>query len=625
MKIGSVYDQTTTTEFVAMLRPEYDGEKLLFSYVELALDGGTPQAGKERIVARIISVYKENPLLSRDQAGVSASMNLEDLGINFSRRFTYGWARCSVLGTLTDRGLDINRRGIAPNAEVHTPSEETLRKLFFHPSPSYVPLGSVDTFGGDREIEVPVTLNADQLATKHFCIFGMTGSGKTTTAAKLIEEFMARGHRMILFDSHDDYENLELFTQLFKEYTRNGKRIDIQCPVGNRACNAVQYLLHCPDAIFRENRPKNEQACERLLRTASVMYKNEPARKIVKEGCKHIITADFVRQLVATETGSSLLKKNAVQSLRVFPELKYYGDKFADFSIVLLQAFQGESFSSAQRRVLRRIIKQEGTGEAFIARLHDKISKSRLNPVIRDALLPKLEGIKAVYQDAKDSNANPLDFELFFKQVADRSLCLPESVFRLSLSDLSSNLRKALVYGIVTYFFRSFKFGEYSVRPKGKEKPAHSILFILEEARSLIPRSFGIDDNDVAGTQAKRAMRELAYEGRKFSLGFGIISQKPSTVDPEVVSQANTFILHQLKSPEDQEYVRTITESMSREELDMIKNLGTGRAIVAGVAVQSPVLLNVYPRYSEEGIQEPTPLKDALSPLEAVRKQLGIE
>jgi DNA helicase HerA-like ATPase len=117
-------------------------------------------------------------------------------------------------------------------------------------------------------------------------------------------------------------------------------------------------------------------------------------------------------------------------------------------------------------------------------------------------------------------------------------------------------------------------------------------------------------------------MRELAYEGRKFSIGYGLISQKPSTVDPEVVSQANTFILHQLKSPEDQEYVRAVTESMSRDELEMVKSLGTGRAIVAGVAVQSPVLLHIYPRYSEEGIQEPTPIQDALTSVAQIRQQL---
>ena len=134
-----------------------------------------------------------------------------------------------------------------------------------------------------------------------------------------------------------------------------------------------------------------------------------------------------------------------------------------------------------------------------------------------------------------------------------------------------------MVYGVVTYFFRSFKFGGYRAQLRNDQPAnAYPVLFVLEEARALIPKSSGIEEEDVSGRSARQAMRELAYEGRKFSLGFGLISQKPSTVDPEVVSQSNTFILHQLKSPDDQEYVRSVTESMSRDELEMIKSLGTG-------------------------------------------------
>jgi hypothetical protein len=202
-----------------MLDPRFDNERLLFSYVEIAPNGAAPSENGERIIARITNLHKENPLLSRDQAGISASIDIGGLGFDFSRRFTYGWAQCSVVGTLTPTGLDMNRRVVQPNAEVHTPSANSLRQLFFASSPAYVPLGTIETFQGQDVEEVPVTLNADQLVTKHFCIFGMTGSGKTNTSAKLLEELMARGQRMVVFDSHDDYRNLENFANLFR--TRN--------------------------------------------------------------------------------------------------------------------------------------------------------------------------------------------------------------------------------------------------------------------------------------------------------------------------------------------------------------------------------------------------------------------
>ena len=251
------------------------------------------------------------------------------------------------------------------------------------------------------------------------------------------------------------------------------------------------------------------------------------------------------------------------------------------------------------------------------------------NPQVRDdtkeALRSMIGRLRAIYSDALRSGAQAIDLDSFFHNVAVRNGAQPQTVYRLSLSELTGNLRKATVYGVITYFFRQFKFRNFRARTQGTNAAnAYPTLFVLEEARSLIPRSSGADDTDVAGKHARDAMRELAYEGRKFSLGFGLISQKPSTIDTEVVSQSNTFILHQLKSPDDQEYVRAVTESMSKDELDMVKSLGTGRAIVAGVAVQSPVLLRVYFRYSEEGIEEPTPIRDELTSVDGIRNSLNI-
>jgi hypothetical protein len=625
MRIGSVFDQTSTTEFVAMLDPRCDNERLLFSYVELSPSGGQPSPDGERIIARITNLHKENPLLSRDQAGISASVDIGGLGFEFSRRFTYGWAQCTVIGTLASRGLDMNRRVVAPNAEVHTPSLETLRQLFFSPAPSYVPLGTIETFGGQDVDEVPVTLNADQLVTKHFCIFGMTGSGKTNTAAKLLEELMARGHRMVIFDSHNDYQRMELFNNLFFDTDTNGQQVQLECRVGNRSCDAVQSAITQFAPAPSDDRPLNQCVCERLIRTASVVYRNEPARRILSQQCRRI-TTELVDALSPEQLWHGMIQNPQIASFRSFPELRFYGNNFEDFSIILLEAFQGEAFSPAQWRCLRANINQTGMGIPFLRNLWRAVGNDQnARQETRDVLQQMINGLQAIYTDAINSGAQPLNIEEFFRRVADRANGDPQTVYRLSLTDLSSNLRKAMVYGVVTYFFRSFKFRGYRARPRGDQLAnAYPILFVLEEARALIPKSSGVADIDVSGALARRSMRELAYEGRKFSLGYGLISQKPSTVDQEVVSQSNTFILHQLKSPDDQQYVRTVTESMSQEELEMIKNLGTGRAIVAGVAVQSPVLLRVYFRHSEEGIQEPSPIRDELRMVDQIRQQLNI-
>jgi uncharacterized protein len=627
MKIGSIFDQTSTTEFVSMLSQQFDSERLLFSYVELSPDGGEPKPDAERIVARITSLHKENPLLSRDQAGVSAAIDLGGLGFEFSRRFTYGWAQCSVIGTLSSGRLDMNRRVPPPNAEVHTPSVETLQQLFFNPAPWCVPLGAIETFGEQDISEVPVTLNADQLSTKHFCIFGMTGSGKTNTAAKLIEEFMARGHRMIIFDSHDDYLNLEDYANLFRDTDLNGNAIEIGAPIEHGESVREVFNLSAPTATI--GKPIAECVYERLIRSASVIYANTPARSFLRQSAVNI-NASFVRTLLNEPQWNGLLTQSQVTHYRSFPELKFYGPGFEDFSILLIQAFRNEDFTPAQWRWLRQVINQNGSGLAYLQALRTAIQTARATApqaqqITLDVLRQSIFNVRAIYSDAVNAGSVPLDLEVFFGSVAARATALPGCVFRLSMSDLPSSLRKAMVYAVVTYFFRSYKFRGYRATPRaGQQANAFPVLFVLEEARALIPKSSGPDDADVSGMLARRSMRELAYEGRKFSLGFGLISQKPSTIDQEVVSQSNTFILHQLKSPDDQAYVRSVTESMGEEELGMIKSLGTGRAIIAGVSVNSPVLLRVFLRYSAEGIEEPRPIRDELGGVKLLRQQLGI-
>jgi len=625
MKIGTVFGETSTTEFVVMLDQQRDGEQLLFSYVEVAPDGGQPQPDRERIIARITNVYKENPLLSRDQAGFSATIGLDQLGFDFSRRFTYGWAKCSVIASLNGGRLDMNRRGITPNAEVHTPSADTLRQVFFDSKPSFIPVGSIETFG--EVSEVPVTMDADQMVTKHFCIFGMTGSGKTNSAAKVIEELMARGHRMVIFDSHDDYVNLEQFLNLPKDRDNN----DLYFPTSYEAVVSKAIANLNPERSPNDTRSLEEQVRERLIRVASVIYRNEPMRRFltsdINKPPKEQITSTLVEQLAnpVAPIWQQLVVKPQVCHYRVFPELRYYAAIRPDFTINLIKAFQGEEFTSAQWRWLRANVNQPDSGIQYLDNILNLLRPTGDPRDTQTVLDQKFRGLRASYQETVDSGATPLDLQVFFKEVASKKEGLPHSVYRLSMTDLSGNLRKALVYGVVTYFFRSFKFGGNRVKPRDtRPGNAYPALFVLEEARSLIPKSSGIEDDDISGALARRAMRELAYEGRKFSIGVGIISQKPSTVDPEVVSQCNTFILHQLKSPDDQSYVRSVTESMSQEELDMIKELGTGRAIVAGVAVKSPVLLRIDRRCSADGIQEPTPIRDELDSIDQIRKNLGI-
>jgi len=71
----------------------------------------------------------------------------------------------------------------------------------------------------------------------------------------------------------------------------------------------------------------------------------------------------------------------------------------------------------------------------------------------------------------------------------------------------------------------------------------HPVFSLFEEGHRFAPdgkaRSLGI-------------LRRILSEGRKFGFGVGIIGQRPSKIDPDVLSQCGTQIIMQIQNPNDQ-------------------------------------------------------------------------
>ncbi|MFC7167846.1 ATP-binding protein [Halospeciosus flavus] len=96
-------------------------------------------------------------------------------------------------------------------------------------------------------------------------------------------------------------------------------------------------------------------------------------------------------------------------------------------------------------------------------------------------------------------------------------------------------------------------------------------------------------------------MRTITSEGRKFGFGIGIISQRPSKIDPDVLSQCGTQVTMQIKNPEDQKAIRTSVEAAGEEVLRELPGLTPGQAVVSGDAMNTPVLIQVRERHTEHG------------------------
>ncbi|WP_298912714.1 ATP-binding protein [uncultured Algimonas sp.] len=115
------------------------------------------------------------------------------------------------------------------------------------------------------------------------------------------------------------------------------------------------------------------------------------------------------------------------------------------------------------------------------------------------------------------------------------------------------------------------------------------ILLVCEEAHRYIPR-----DPSQGFHATRRIISRIAKEGRKYGVSLGIISQRPSELEPSTLSQCSTVFSMRLSNEVDQNFVKAAVPEGAADLLDFLPSLGTAEAMVFGEAVNMPmrVLLN---------------------------------
>lgn len=153
----------------------------------------------------------------------------------------------------------------------------------------------------------------------------------------------------------------------------------------------------------------------------------------------------------------------------------------------------------------------------------------------------------------------------------------------LNLKGYSLEIQQLIVQIILSDLFM--------LRKQNKIPP---FFTIIEEAHNFCPeRSFG-------EAKSSRIIRTIASEGRKFGLGFGIISQRPARVDKNVLSQCSTQIILKTTNPNDLKAILNSVEGIDSESEKEIKNLTIGSAIVSGF-LDLPLFVKVRTRQSKHG------------------------
>ncbi|MEM2129193.1 MAG: ATP-binding protein [Candidatus Bathyarchaeia archaeon] len=396
--------------------------------------------------------------------------------------------------------------------------------------------------------EVPVFLDLTELVSKHFAILAMTGAGKSYAGGVMIEEvFSISDLPIVIFDPHGEYYSLARSIGFEKNFDTMRK-------------------LGMPEELVIRARVGVEKVQKNV-----VFYSTDPVK------------SEIILQKVKKKYPDIIVKVNPLKI--------QLADLDPSQLNLLLSSFY--SITEAQMRII----------DAIWSDIHAKAERGEF---IQFSTIEN--EIERVGPDFVRGTA-PIDL-----LIAKLSLLNTRSFFAKTIGDKRISSKDLIRKGQVTVI-------DLSLTPLLEQQAVAAIvgkkilagriadeippvLLLFEEAHRFAPG--GAETSVSLST-----MKQIAQEGRKFFVGLGLISQRPSRVDADVLSQCNNQIIMRMTNPNDQNYVRRISEWVTDEDLEEIRALAPGEAYVFGPATIMSLPIIVRPRGTFHGGITPD-LKDEL-------------
>jgi hypothetical protein len=191
--------------------------------------------------------------------------------------------------------------------------------------------------------------------------------------------------------------------------------------------------------------------------------------------------------------------------------------------------------------------------------------------------------------------------------IAVTDLIQPGVVSILDLSFLQTQVLKDVVVSLVSEAIfeervKARKTYEQERIGLKKEEPGVSLVWLaVDEAQVFIPR-----DQDTLSKEVLIA--EWMRQGRQPGLSLILATQRPSALEPEVLSHSDVIVCHRLTAQEDIDMLGLIRPTYMRGDIaESIKKMGNekGVALLVDDTSESVHVIKVRPRMSRHGGGEP--------------------
>lgn len=454
-----------------------------------------------------------------------------------------------------------------------------------------------------------INVNINSFFNKHFSIIGMSGSGKSSTVASILQKLYTKtvkapiNSSMFFFDAYGEYTNA--FSKLheqnnaitYKTYTTN--LIDPDTDV----LKIPIWLLDVDDLalLLDVTTPSQLPIIEKALKLVSILTGNSDA--VIKR--KNDIIARALQDILVSGKDSTKIRDQVVGILTKYntPTLNLESQIVQPgYTRTLKQCLYIDKTGKMQEMELvvefvgGYILNEEV--EVPESELNKYYSLSDLELAMDFALID--EGV--LKSDKVFDSANVLSVRLHTLATGDNGnyftypefIDRDEYIERLILDNKTNKKAQIINFNInyvddriakaMTKILSRMLFLKSSMtKPRG----SRAFHIVIEEAHRYVQHD---SDLEILGYNI---FERISKEGRKYGVFLGLITQRPSELSDTCVSQCANFIILRTLHPSDLQYIKEMVPNITGEMVSQLKNLKSGNCIAFGTAFKVPTSLYV--------------------------------
>ena len=469
-------------------------------------------------------------------------------------------------------------------------------------------LDNVDSFYIGKSIVYDgfnVTSKFNNFFSNHFAVIGNTGSGKSCTLTRLLQNIfyksssnLPKGAHIALFDVYGEYnnafKNLNNFPDMgFKNYST---KVDL---TEGELINIPAYFLSVDDlALLLDVNSANQLPI--LEKTLKLVYIFKNTDLNVSKYKNDIIASCLLDILTSGRTSTQIrdqviavLSRYNTETLNLETEIAQPG--YTRTIRQCLNIDQQGKMNSVQYVVdlLEQYKKLDlGTIKGipnFVYSLDD-IYYAMEFALISEGVL-KSDKMYDLYNQLKVRLQQIInsDYKEYFK-VGEfiskgeyvRNLFRSErnyQIINFNLNYIDERMAKKLTKILSKMFF--------DFVTNLDDRGTYPIHIILEEAHRYVQ-----NDNDI-NILGYNIFDRITKEGRKYGVILGMITQRPSELSVTSLSQCSNFIVLRMFYPDDLNMIKSITSNITDSTFEKLKSFLPGNALVFGTSFKLPLLVKV--------------------------------